>query len=121
MKGKALVVALAFLLAGGLTFAARTGATSTTKSNAATTQATTQSATHHETGKVSSMTSSDLVLRHEHLGKAKKISFVLNSATKQEGKIEQGDRVTVYYRDENGKKVATEVKTVPSKSQTRKS
>jgi len=121
MKGKTLVVLFAAMLAGSVALAARTSAANTTKSNAATTEATTQSATHHQTGKVSSMTSSNLVLNHEHFGKAEKTDFVLNSATKQEGKIGNGDRVTVYYHDQNGKKIATEVKAVGSKSQTTKS
>jgi hypothetical protein len=122
MKGKGLVVVFALILAGTVAFAARTTTTNNTKSNTSNSAETTaQSAVHHETGKVSSMTSSDLVVNHKRMGKEEKTNFVLNSGTKQEGKIEQGDRVTVYYHDQNGKKIATEIKVVGSKTQTTKS
>jgi hypothetical protein len=121
MKEKAMVVVFALMLAGSVAFAAGTGTTNDAKSNTSNTEATTQSAVHHETGKVSSMSSSDLVLNRKRMGKEEKTNFVLDSGTKQEGKIEQGDRVTVYYHDQNGKKIATEVKVVSSKTQTTKS
>lgn len=121
MKEKAMAVVFALTLAGSAVFAARNGTTSTAKSNAVATEASTQSTTHQETGKVSSMTSSHLVLSREHLGKAEKSDFILNPVTKREGKIGNGDRVIVYYHNENGKKIATEVKAVGQKSQTTRS
>jgi hypothetical protein len=121
MKGKALVVVFALALAGTAAFATPTTATNSTKSNTNSAETATQADLHHETGKVSSITSSDLVLNHSRKGKEEKTSFVLDSGTKQEGKIVQGDRVTVYYRDQNGKRIATEVKAVSSKTQTTKS
>jgi hypothetical protein len=122
MKEKALVVVFALMLVGGVAFAAPTTTTNNTNPNTSNNaETTTQRAVHHETGKVSSMTSSDLVVNHRRMGKEEKTNFVLNSGTKQEGKIEQGDRVTVYYHDQNGKKIAVEIKVLGSKTQATKS
>jgi hypothetical protein len=122
MKEKAPLVVFALMLAGTVAFAAPTTTTNNTNPNTSdSAETTTQSAVHHETGKVSSMTSSDLVVNHRRMGKEEKTNFVLNSGTKQEGKIEQGDRVTVYYHDQHGKKIATEIKVLGSKTQTTKS
>jgi Domain of unknown function (DUF5666) len=113
----AFAVAL-FIMAGGVMASQTKGSTSAT-STKATTKTTASTAVHHEMGTISSLTSNELTLDHTWKGKEEKTKFTLESSTKKEGNIAQGDHVTVYYHLDNGQRVATEVKalgTKPAKS-----
>jgi hypothetical protein len=66
---------------------------------------------HETTGTISSITGTRLVLSHKVLKvKAKETTFVLNPKTKKEGHLQIGAKVTVSYRVEKNKKIATRVK-----------
>jgi hypothetical protein len=60
-------------------------------------------------GIVKSVDATQLVVEHKAGGKMTDTSFKLDSATKQEGKIEPGSKVTVRYRTEGTEHVATTV------------
>lgn len=101
---------------------AMAGKTSESNSAKATSQSdthtTTKATIHHETGTVSSLAANELVLGHTWGGKEEKTKFTLDSATKKEGKIEQGDHVVVYYRFEKGHRIATDLKALGEKPKT---
>jgi hypothetical protein len=81
--------------------------------------------TYHifERGLVASMAANELALDQTWKGKEEKTKFTLNSETKKEGNIAKGDRVVVYYRFENGERIATELRAIQnnSKMETKKS
>jgi hypothetical protein len=109
---RSVVVAAAVLLIGGVTLAApaakkQTSATSTSTN-------TMKMSVHHELGVVDSITSSDLTLSHTYKGKTENVTFKLDPSTKQVGTIDKGAHVEVYYKNENGEHVATEVKATKS-------
>jgi hypothetical protein len=108
------MVGAAFALASGVvTLATDThSATKTTKNSTSNAQAT----IHSEVGTVDSMTNSDLVLAHNYKGKTHDVNFVLNSNTKKDGTITKGERVRVYFKNQNNQHIATEVKAAPTKS-----
>jgi hypothetical protein len=123
MKGKTFALAVALVLAGGVGIASQTSKTNTPKQ---TTQAsmhkTSNSTLHHEMGTVGSLTSNELVLDHTWKGKQEKTNFTIDSSTKKEGNITQGQHVVVYYHMEKGQRVATELKpSANSKNATKKS
>lgn len=102
-----LVAAAAALLLGGIALAAP-GAKQTASTKTST--ATMKTTVHHESGVINSMTSSDLTLSHTYKGKTESLSFKLDPNTKKIGAIDKGARVVVYYKNENGEHLATEVK-----------
>jgi hypothetical protein len=104
--------ALALLTSGVTLAAASHSATNATKNS--TTNA--KSTIHHEVGTVNSVDKSDLVLAHSYKGKTQDVTFVLNSNTKKDGTISKGERVRVYFKNDNNKHVATEVKPIETKS-----
>ena len=57
--------------------------------------------------------SSELVLLND---KQKETTFKLDSSTKKEGTINKGAHVTVYYKNQNHERIATEIKVEPKKS-----
>lgn len=65
-------------------------------------------------GKVTSVTESKLTLEIDDQGRAKSIEFILNEATKMEGKVEKDSKVEVTYRAESGRNIATLVRVVAS-------
>ena len=114
---ESLAVTSALLMTGGITLAAappqqtNTQAQShafQTESNNSGTRATT--AVHEEMGTVSSVNNSKIVLKHKYMGKEEKTSFRVTSNTREQGKVNDGSRVIVYYEtNSNGNRVATRV------------
>src|ERR1700751_5470211 len=117
---KMLTLAAALVLTAGVALATQTKTTSPKTTNASVDTAST-SAVHHEMGTVASVTSNELVLDHTWKGKQEKTKFTLDSATKKEGNVKQGDHVVVYYHLEKGQRIATELKARTSKPETKKS
>ena len=103
--------ALAFFTTGA-TLAAHS-ATNTTKTA---TNTNAKATVHYEVGTVNSISDSALVLAHNYKGKTQDVNFVLNSTTKKDGMINKGERVRVYFKNENSKHVATEIKPAATKS-----
>jgi hypothetical protein len=122
-NGKLITLAGALLLMAGAAVAGTTTKTSNTTATETTTKTTTNATLHHESGTASSVTANELILDHTWKGKAEKTTFTLDSATKKEGNLKQGDHLTVYYHLDKGQRVATEIKQagMTSKSQTKKS
>jgi hypothetical protein len=117
---KSLAVTSALLMTGGITLAAappqQTDNTpaqtrayqSENMNNNGGTRANT--ATHEEMGTVSSVNNSKIVLKHKYMGKEEKTSFKVTSNTQEQGKINAGSHVVIYYRTNNkGNRVATRV------------
>lgn len=117
-KGSFLALVAALVLAAGVAFAAQSSGTSSTKSSTQTTTQADKAVVHHETGMVSSMTGTELVLEHKWRGKEEKTTFMLDSNTKKDGTIGQGKAVTVYFRHEKGERLATEIKLSENKPST---
>jgi predicted porin len=115
-KGKLFALAVGLFLIAGGAMAVQTSGTSSAKQE--NTKAT-SSTIHHEMGTVASVTANELVLDHTWKGKDEKTKFTLDSATKKEGNVAQGDHVTIYYHLENGQRVATELKTSSAKPETK--
>lgn len=105
---RALITVAALLLMGGVVFAAPTTTKQTTDANA--NSAVAKVTTHHQMGVVQSMTDTDLTLTHMYKGKTETSTFKLDPDTKKMGTIDQGSRVVVYYKNENGEHIATEVR-----------
>ena len=114
-SGKLGILALGLFFTTGIVMAGQSSATTKSVSTKMATESSTATKTHSESGTVSSLTSNELVLDHTWKGKKEKTNFTLDSSTKKEGNIAQGDRVTVYYRLESGKRVATELKASATK------
>jgi hypothetical protein len=108
-----LVVASAALLMAGITLAAPSARQAT---SASTSTSTMKMSLHHESGVVESITSSDLMLSHIRKGKTETTTFKIDPSTKQIGTIDKGANVVVYYKNENGEHVATEVKARKTKA-----
>lgn len=117
-KGSFLAVIAALILAAGAAFAAQSSGTSNTKPATQSATQAEKAVVHHETGMVSSMTGTELVLEHKWRGKEEKTKFMLDSNTKKDGTIEQGKEVTVYFRHEKGERLATEIKLSENKVRT---
>ena len=110
---RSLVATAAVLLLAGVALAAPTAKqTAETKSP---TSSMTKTKTHHMWGVVDSVTDTDLAITHTYKGKTEHMTFKLDPDTKKVGTVEQGTRVEVYYKTENGEHVATEVKAAKSK------
>lgn len=109
-----LIAAAALLLIGGVAFAAPTTTKQSSDANANSSM--TKPTTHHEMGVVQSMTDTDLTLTHMYKGKTETSTFKLDPDTKKMGTIDQGSRVVVYFKNENGEHVATEVRERKSKA-----
>jgi hypothetical protein len=110
-KGRIVALVVVLVMTAGIGIAGRTSGTSSAKQMP-------QSATHtgakltvqHDVGTVSSVTVSELTLDHTWKGREEKTKFTLDSDTKKEGRIEQGEHVIVYYHLEKGQRVATDLK-----------
>jgi hypothetical protein len=110
---KSLIFGAAFMLmTGGAALAARTSSQSNSTKSSNTANAT----VHEETGTVSSLTGSELVLARTVNGKQEETTFKLDSNTKKEGTIDKGAHVAVYYKDQNHERIATEIKVEAKKS-----
>jgi hypothetical protein len=114
---KVLIAAAALLLTAGVAIAGQTSSTNSAKQTTpSSTQTKVNPAIHHRMGTVASLTANELVLDHTWKGKEEKTTFTLDSSTKKEGNIEQGEHVVVYYHVENGQRIATELKASESKA-----
>jgi hypothetical protein len=114
---KILALASALILTAGVALASRSSGTNSTKQTSqSATHTKSTSVTHHRMGTVSSLTANELILDYTWKGKEHKTNFTLDSETKKEGNIAQGDRITVYYHFEKGQRVATEIKVSENKT-----
>ena len=104
-----IVGAALMLITGGAALAAQASSQTTSTKSSNTANAT----GHEEMGTVSSLTSSELVLLND---KQKETTFKLDSSTKKEGTINKGAHVTVYYKNQNHERIATEIKVEAKKS-----
>lgn len=74
--------------------------------------ATTPTLKHQATGTVESHTPTQIVMLHA-VGKNKtQWDFVLTSATQIPPGVAKGVRVTIYYHDDNGKRIADRIKVI---------
>lgn len=105
---RTLIAAAAVLLLGGITLAAPANTQQATATNNGSSM--TKTSTHHERGVVESMTDTDLTLTHMYKGKTETSTFKLDPSTKKMGTIDKGSHVEVFYKNENGEHVATEVR-----------
>jgi hypothetical protein len=117
---KMFTVVAALVLTAGVALATQTKTTNPTTGKVSMQTAST-SAVHHEMGTVASVTSNELVLDHTWKGKQEKTKFTLDSSTKKQGNIQQGDHVVVYYHLEKRQRIATELKASTTKPETKKS
>jgi predicted RNA-binding protein (virulence factor B family) len=112
-----LALAGALILTAAIATAAQTSATSNSK-QATQSSPQAKAVVHHEMGTVSSLTGTELMLAHKWRGKEEKTKFTLDSNTKKEGSITQGQEVTVYFHHEKGERIATEIKASQTKPST---
>lgn len=104
-----LTAAAAVLLMGGIAFASPAPKqTNHLNSSSAVMK------THHESGVIQSITDTDLTLTHTYKGKTENLAFKIDTNTKKIGNVDTGSRVEVYYKNENGDHVATEIKALKS-------
>lgn len=107
-----LTAAAAVLLMGGIAFAAPAPKqTNHLNSNSSVMK----SKMHHESGTIQSITDTDLTISHTYKGKTENLAFKIDTSTKKVGNVDTGARVEVYYKNENGDHVATEIKALKSK------
>ena len=114
-KTTCFVLPVGLILAVGLATAGATGSNQPSRSDA---HASSKATVHHESGKVLSLTANELVLEHRWRGKEEKTKFTLESDTKKDTNIKEGDRVILYYHFEKGQRIATELRGVTTKSTT---
>jgi hypothetical protein len=70
---------------------------------------------HQATGEILSVNSTQLLLLHAR-GRAKqKMAFTLTPQTRKSGEIVRGNRVTVYYREANGRRTAFRIRLARSR------
>jgi hypothetical protein len=102
MRKTIAITAILFLLASAFAFAAPQAKTA-------------KAATHQATGTIKSVTADSLVVTHKVGAKEQDTTFVLNADTKKEGDVKAGAKVTVHYKVEGGKDIATIVAVAPAK------
>ena len=107
------VLSVGLMVAVGLGMAGPANSNQQSESN---NHPTTNATVHHERGKVSSLAANELVLEHSWKGKEEKTKFTLESDTKKDGDIKDGDRVVVYYHFEKGQRIATELRALRTNS-----
>jgi hypothetical protein len=90
-------------------FAATTPQAPAAKHAASSTAKAATVATKVTEGTVKSVDATQLVVEHKMGGKMSDMTFKLDSATKKEGDIETGSKVTVRYRTEGADHIATTV------------
>ena len=67
-------------------------------------------------GTIKSIASDRLVLSHQENGKAEDLTFMLSPKTERKGDLTSGAQVSVHYRTENNKLMATAIQAVPQKT-----
>jgi hypothetical protein len=75
-----------------------------------------QPATHFTQGTIASIDANRIVITRKVRGKAKQVTFTLNSQTQRNGTLAAGTRVSVQYREEDGQKIADAVREVTAKN-----
>jgi hypothetical protein len=66
--------------------------------------------THQATGEILSVTPTQLLLLHARGKTRQKMQFVLTPDTRKSGEVVKGARVTVYYRDIQGRRTAFRIR-----------
>ena len=69
-----------------------------------------QPATHFTQGTITSISANEVVITKKVRGKAEQARFTLNSQTQRNGSLATGTRVSVQYREQNGKNIAAAVR-----------
>ena len=110
-----LVLLVGLTLAVGLAMA---GPTSSNQPSPSNTHTAAKATVHRESGKVSSLSANELVLDHRWRGKEEKTKIMIESDTKKDTKIKEGDRVILYYHFQNGHRIATGLRALGTKSKT---
>ena len=70
----------------------------------------TQPATHFTQGTITSINANEVVITKKVRGKAEQAKFTLNSQTQRNGNLAAGTRVSVQYREQNGRNIAAAVR-----------
>jgi hypothetical protein len=73
--------------------------------------------THASRGKIVSIDANSLVLAHKKNGKTEELNFVLTRDTVRKGNLIVGTSVSVHYRIESNRQLATSIQAQPSKGQ----
>ena len=70
----------------------------------------TQPATHFTQGTITSINANEVVITKKVRGKAEQAKFTLNSQTQRNGNLVTGTRVSIQYREQDGKNIAAAVR-----------
>jgi hypothetical protein len=73
-----------------------------------------QPATHFTQGTITSIEANQLVITKKVRGKAKPVSFMINSETQRFGNLVAGTRVSVQYRELDHQNIAAAVRELPA-------
>ena len=103
---------LALIAGATLALTAGLAAQNSSSSAAAKTDNKVKAATSTLKGAVKSITNNEIVVQQKN----KELKFSLNSETQKEGDIKPGSEVTVQFRFEDMKDVATRIQAVPTKN-----
>jgi hypothetical protein len=76
--------------------------------------------THQATGEVLSISSASLTLLHARGRGKQRMKFVLTPLTKEEGHFVRGERIIVYYLEDNGHLIAKRIRPAPARKHARK-
>lgn len=75
---------------------------------------------HQATGEVLSISGASLTLLHARGRSKQRMKFVLTPLTKEEGHFAKGERIIVYYLEDNGRLIAKRIRPAPARKHTRK-
>ncbi len=112
------LLATVFLFLASTCWAAQTTppAKATGKAASPSAQATEKAKGHRATGKVVAASDTNLVISKAVGKKKSEWTFARTADTKVQGNLVKDAKVTVYYNEENGKKIASRVKVLEPKS-----
>lgn len=71
---------------------------------------------HQATGEVISISGTGLMLLHARGRLKQRMSFVLTPLTKEEGHFVKGERIIVYYLENNGRRIAKRIRPAPARN-----
>ena len=114
-KRLALIFAGAFSLSMAFS-AARKNVEAKANPPAAPQATTSQPATHFTQGTITSIEANHMVITRKVRGKAKSMSFEINSQTQRSGNLAAGTRVSVQYREVDHQNIAAAVRELPADS-----
>lgn len=66
--------------------------------------------THQATGEVLSVTATEFVILHARGRARQRMAFTLSDETSGRGELAKGKRVTVFYREVNGRRIAVRIR-----------